>query len=61
MAQPTLIQVIKSVLSAFIGVQNSKNRAVDFQEGKLSHYIIVGIIAALLFIATLVFVVSLIL
>jgi hypothetical protein len=61
MAQPNILQVIKSVLSAFIGIQSKENRELDFSEGKLSHYIIVGIIAAVLFVVTLIFVVSLIL
>ena len=58
MAQPTILQVIKSVLSAFIGVQSKENRELDFTEGKVSHYIIVGAIITILFIATLIFVVS---
>ncbi|VAW79912.1 hypothetical protein MNBD_GAMMA12-2682 [hydrothermal vent metagenome] len=52
--------VIKSVLSAMLGVQSAKNRERDFTQGKAHHYIIIGIIATLLFIFTLVFVVSLV-
>lgn len=58
MAQPGILQVIKSVLAAFIGVQSKENRELDFTEGKVSHYIVVGLIVTLLFIATIVFVVS---
>jgi hypothetical protein len=60
MAKPTLLQVIKSVLSAFIGVQSRKNRQLDFSEGSIKDYIIVGLIVTVLFIFTLIFVVSLV-
>lgn len=58
MAQPTILQVLKSVLAAFIGVQSKENRELDFTEGKVSHYIVVGAIVTVLFIAMLIFVVS---
>lgn len=60
MTQPTILQVIKSVLAAFIGIQSKENRELDFTEGKVSHYIVIGVIVTVLFIATLVFVVSMI-
>ena len=44
---------VKSVAAAFFGVQSNKNRERDFSEGKLSHFIIVGVIGVLLFIAVL--------
>ena len=50
----------KSVAAAFFGVQSNKNREQDFTHGKLSHFIIVGIIAVLAFIASLVVIVSLV-
>jgi hypothetical protein len=50
----------KSVAAAFFGVQSNKNREQDFTHGKLSHFIIVGIIAVLAFIACLVVIVSLV-
>jgi len=52
-----LKQTFKSVLAAFFGVQSDKNRQIDFSQGKLSHFIIVGIIAVFAFIATLIAVV----
>lgn len=55
------LSIIKSVGSAFIGVQSNKNRERDFAEGKPSHFIIVGIIAVIIFIGTLITVVSLVL
>ncbi|TYK65242.1 DUF2970 domain-containing protein [Colwellia echini] len=54
------ISTLKSVAAAFFGVQSDKNRARDLQDGKLSHFIIISIIAVFIFIAVLVTVVSLI-
>lgn len=58
MAKPTIIDVFKSVVSAFIGVQSDANRKKDFTEGSLKIYIIAGIIFTVLFVATIIFVVS---
>lgn len=58
MSKPGILQVIKSVIAAGIGVQSSKNREIDFQHGALGSYIIVGIIATILFVMTLVFIVT---
>ena len=52
---------IKSVLAAFIGVQSNKNRELDFNQGKLSHFIIAGVLIVVLFIFALITTVSLIL
>ena len=54
-------QTIKSVLAAFFGVQSEKNRKIDFSQGKLSHFIVVGVLAVAAFIATLIVVVNLVL
>ena len=58
MSKPGLLHVIKSVIAAGIGVQSNKNREIDFEHGSLSSYLIVGLIATLLFILALVFIVS---
>ena len=58
MSKPGLLHVIKSVIAAGIGVQSNKHREIDFEHGSLSNYLIVGLIATLLFILTLVFIVS---
>jgi hypothetical protein len=58
MAQPTILQMLKGVLSAFIGIQSKENREIDFSKGKASHYIVIGLVMAILFIVALVFVVS---
>ncbi len=60
MSKPPLSQVVKSVLAAFIGVQSQENRENDFESASASSYIIVGIVATILFVLSLVFVVGLI-
>ncbi|WP_286233865.1 DUF2970 domain-containing protein [Thalassotalea sediminis] len=58
-AQP-LKETIKSVASALLGVQSNKNRERDFTQGKFSHFVIVGLIAVILFVLSLVAIVSLV-
>ncbi|MDD5275601.1 MAG: DUF2970 domain-containing protein [Methylovulum sp.] len=58
MSKPTIIQVVKSVLSAFVGVQSDKNRQKDFTQGELKLYVIAGIIFTVAFVAGLIFLVS---
>lgn len=58
MSKPGLLHVIKSVVAAGIGVQSKKNRETDFEHGSLSSYLIVGFIATVLFIFTIVLIVS---
>jgi uncharacterized membrane protein len=55
---PSLKETFKSVAAAFFGVQSNKNRKKDFSQGKLSHFIIVGIISVFVFIAALMAIVS---
>jgi hypothetical protein len=40
----TFLQMVGSIMASFYGVQNSKNRKRDFQRGKASHFIAVGIL-----------------
>jgi len=54
-------QVMKSTLSAFIGVQSNANRERDFRHGKMSHFIAMGLFLGLVFVLTLVGVVQLVL
>jgi hypothetical protein len=58
--QSSIRNTFKSVAAAFFGVQNESSRRRDFSQGKLSHFIIVGIICVLIFIAALVAIVSLV-
>lgn len=61
MSKPTLKQVIQSVIAAGIGVQSKANQERDFEHGSLSSYLVVGAVATVLFILTLVSIVSFIL
>jgi hypothetical protein len=54
-------ETLKSVGAAFFGVQSDKNRERDFTQGKLSHFIIAGLIAVVIFIGSLIAIVSLVL
>ena len=58
---PGFWQVAKSVLAAMLGVQKSENYQRDFQYGKPSQYIILGIIFVTLFVLILVGIVKLVL
>jgi hypothetical protein len=58
MPKPTITQVFKSVLAAFIGVQSEKNRKQDFEHGSLSTYVIAGIIFTALFVVAIIVLVS---
>ena len=46
------LRVIKSVMSAMIGVQKKKNFEEDFSKNSATPFIIAGIIMTLLFIIT---------
>ncbi len=58
MSKPSIIQTIKSILAAFIGVQTEQNRKIDFEQGSLITYIISGLIFIVLFVSAIVLVVS---
>jgi hypothetical protein len=59
--QSSFKETAKSVGAAFFGVQSNKNREKDFSQGKLSHFIIVGVLGVALFIGVLFAAVSLVL
>jgi hypothetical protein len=48
--QTTFADVVKSVASAFFGVQSNRNRERDFKHGKPVHYIAIGAAATVLFV-----------
>lgn len=58
MSKPNIVQVIKSVLSAAIGVQSGDNRERDFTQGSFTSYVIAGIVFTILFVLGLIFLVS---
>lgn len=59
--KPSILDVVKSVLASFLGVQSEENRQRDFAHGKPIHYIIVGLVATVLFIVVIWGVVKLVL
>lgn len=58
---PGFFSVMKSVLSAFVGIQSSANHERDVAHGKPSHYILIGLLLTGLFILIVWGVVSLVL
>ncbi|MFT6508067.1 MAG: hypothetical protein ACJAUK_002166 [Colwellia polaris] len=60
MSSSNFKETLKSVGAAFFGVQSDKNRKRDFTQGKFSHFVIAGILAVVLFITSLVVIVSLV-
>lgn len=55
------LQVVASVFAAGLGVQSSKNRERDFKQGRLGVFIAAGVVFTLLFIASVVFIVQMVL
>ncbi len=49
---PSLLQTAGSVLAAFFGVQSRRNRERDFSRGKASHFIVMGLVLTIVFIAS---------
>lgn len=58
MSKPTITQVLKSVLAAFIGVQSERNSKKAFENGSLSTYVIAGLIFTTLFVIAITLLVS---
>ena len=58
---PNLLEVIKSVLASFFGVQSDKIRKRDFEKGNPMQFIAVGIILTVILIASVISIVKLIL
>jgi len=57
----TFGQLLLSTFSAFIGIQSNANRERDFKHGKISHFILIGLLFGLVFILTIVGVVNIVL
>jgi hypothetical protein len=50
----TLLHTVASVAASFFGVQSSKNRQRDFTHGKASHFIVIGLVATVVFIVAVI-------
>ena len=57
---PSLLNVLGSVLAGMFGVQSNRKREEDFTHGKLSQYIVIGLIVTVVFVLTVWGVVSLV-
>lgn len=55
------LQVVSSIFAAGLGVQSSKNRERDFQQGRAGTFIAYGLVFTLLFIGSVYGVVQLVL
>ena len=49
-SKPSLLQVLRSVMSASFGVQKRENLERDFQHGNAGQYIVIGLVFTLFFI-----------
>lgn len=57
----SLIETIKSVLWAMLGIQSKENLKRDFAHGKASNFIITGLLFVILFVLGLILMVKLVL
>ena len=51
-------RLFSSTLAAFLGVQSEKNRQRDFKTSSPVPFIVMGIVLAVIFVATLLFIVK---
>jgi len=58
--KPGFLDVMGSVISAAFGVQTSKNRARDFEGGRVLPFVVGGLIFTVLFILAIVAVVRIV-
>ncbi|MBU1311007.1 MAG: DUF2970 domain-containing protein [Gammaproteobacteria bacterium] len=55
--RPSLLQIVKAVIGAMVGVQSEKQRQQDFSASSPVPFIIAGIIFTLFFVLTLLLIV----
>ena len=60
-AQLSFGQLLKSTFFAFLGVQSNANRERDFSQGRMSHFIWMGLLFGVVFVLTIIGVVQLVL
>ena len=58
--EPGLLDVTRSVLAAFLGVQSKRNYERDFKHGKPWQYIVIGLIGVGIFITIVIAVVMIV-
>ena len=57
----SLVDVLKSTLMSFFGVQKESVRQRDFSSGSAIHFIVMGVIVAIVLVCSLIVIVKLIL
>lgn len=57
----SFLQIVGSTLAAAFGVQSSRNRERDFSRGRISHFIVAGIVFTVVFVLAVIVVVRLVL
>lgn len=57
----SFLQIVGSTLAAAFGVQSSRNRERDFSRGRVSHFIVAGIVFTVVFVLAVIVVVRLVL
>jgi hypothetical protein len=60
MSKLSIVDVIKSVLSAAAGVQSDKNRQKDFMQGSLPVYLMAGLIFTIVFVSAIILLVRMV-
>jgi len=60
-AQLSFGQLLKSTFFAFLGVQSNANRERDFTQGRMSHFIWMGLLFGVIFVLSIIGVVQLVL
>lgn len=53
-SKPSMWQIVKSVLGAFMGVQSDETRSRDFKQTNPWVYVLVGFIVTVAFVGTLI-------
>jgi hypothetical protein len=56
----SFLQIAGSAVAAAFGVQSSRNRARDFSRGKLSHFIVAGVVFTAAFVIIMIVLVNLV-
>ena len=56
----SILSVMSSVVAASFGVQTNKNRERDFEQGRFHHFVIGGIVFAVIFILLIVGIVKIV-
>ncbi|MFT7130046.1 MAG: hypothetical protein ACI89U_002168 [Gammaproteobacteria bacterium] len=58
--KPTILEVIFSVMAAFVGIQSRKNKERDFKHGNFKVFVVVAAAFTLLFLITIIAIVQLV-